>query len=116
MAARRTKGRSAKTAAPLEGSPAPVAATRSGLLSFLERHSPAIAIILIALASFRVISTYSRLSVTFDEPGHFACGLEYLSKHIYRYEAQHPPLARAMMALGPYLDGVRLRGNPNRDK
>jgi hypothetical protein len=56
------------------------------------------------------------MSVTPDEPGHFACGLQYLAKHIYRYEAQHPPLARAMMALAPYLDGVRPGSSPDRDQ
>src|SRR5207247_2150888 len=51
-----------------------------------------------------------------DEPGHFACGLEYLSNHVYRFESQHPPLARAMSALGPYLAGARLRGGADRDQ
>jgi hypothetical protein len=36
-----------------------------------------------------------------------------LARHVYRYESQHPPLARAMAALGPYLDGARPVGEPN---
>jgi hypothetical protein len=63
------------------------------------------------IASARIVSTYSELSLTADEPAHFACGLEYLQKHLYKYETQHPPLARAMAALGPYLYGARLRGH-----
>jgi hypothetical protein len=44
-----------------------------------------------------------------DEPAHIACGMEYLDKRVYRYEPQHPPLARAMVALLPYLSGRRVR-------
>jgi 4-amino-4-deoxy-L-arabinose transferase-like glycosyltransferase len=53
------------------------------------------------------------MSITFDEPAHLACGLQYLAQHVYLYEPQHPPLARAMAALGPYLDGARLLDAPN---
>jgi hypothetical protein len=53
------------------------------------------------------------MSITFDEPAHLACGLQYLAQHVYLYEPQHPPLARTMAALGPYLDGSRLLDAPN---
>jgi hypothetical protein len=33
--------------------------------------------------------------------------MEYLSKGVYRYEPQHPPLARVAAAIGSYLAGVR---------
>ena len=39
-----------------------------------------------------------------------ACGMEWLEKGVYRYEAMHPPLARVAAALGPYLAGVRGTG------
>jgi len=81
------------------------------LAPFLARYSLLLAVCLVTAASARIVATYSQLSLTVDEPGHFACGLEYLSRHVYEYESQHPPLARAMSALGPYLDGVRLRGH-----
>ena len=71
--------------------------------------------LLVALASVRIATTYRELSFTIDEPGHFACGLEYLTKHVYRYETQHPPLARAAIALLPYLAGVRPQNDPNRN-
>src|SRR5205823_4601676 len=83
---------------------------------FVERYALVLAICLVGVASLRIVATYSALSPTFDEPGHFACGLEYLSKHVYQYESQHPPLARAAMALLPYLDGAHLTGGPNRDE
>src|SRR5215831_19301252 len=82
---------------------------------FLGRHSILLAIVLVLAATVRIVSTYSELSLTFDEGGHFACGLEYLQKHVYLYEAQHPPLSRAAMALLPYLNGARLVGGADRD-
>ena len=78
-------------------------------------HSLLLASILIVIGSVRIAATYTVFSFTIDEPGHFACGLEYLSKHVYRYETQHPPLARAMVALAPYLSGIRPGGDPNRN-
>ena len=92
-----------------------IASATNGIGGFLERRSPALALALIALASVRIAATYRVFSFTIDEPGHFACGLEYLSKHVYRYETQHPPLARAVMALPPYLAGVRPLGEENRN-
>lgn len=85
-------------------------------LPFLEQRSLALAICLIALATFRIVATWSETGLTWDEPGHMACGLQYLAQHIYRYEAQHPPLARVMSALGPYLDGSRPLGGKNQDQ
>lgn len=79
------------------------------------RIAPILALALVAVASIRIAATYRVFSFTIDEPGHFACGLEYLSKHVYRYETQHPPLARAAIALLPYLSGVRPLGEENRN-
>jgi len=83
---------------------------------FLAKYAIILALSLVAIASARIWSTYSVFSLTVDEPGHFACGLEYLQKHIYQYETQHPPLGRAMAALGPFLAGSRLRGLADRNK
>ena len=66
------------------------------------------ALVFIGIGSARIVATYYELSLTYDEPGHFACGLEYLSEHVYRLETQHPPLTRAAVAMGPYLTGIRL--------
>src|SRR5579871_1027885 len=79
------------------------------------QRSVLLASLLAAVASARIAATYPVFSFTIDEPGHFACGLEFLSKHVYRYETQHPPLARAMIALGPYLAGIRPLNDPNRN-
>jgi hypothetical protein len=88
----------------------------ASVVPFLARRSLMLSIALIALASLRIVSTYPEMSPTWDEPGHMACGLQYLALHVYRYEARHPPLARVMSALGPYLSGARPMGIKNQDQ
>jgi hypothetical protein len=85
------------------------------ILPVLEQRSLLIAVCCMAVGCLRIAATWSELGLTFDEPQHFACGLEYLAKHVYRYETQHPPLARAMTALLPYVSGTRPSGNPDRE-
>ena len=65
------------------------------------------------ISALAIVGTYHVFSQTYDEPAHLASGIEYLSKGQYRYEAQHPPLARIMLALGPYARGVRTIGKIN---
>jgi len=77
------------------------------LAPFLERYCLLLCLLLVGIACARVISTYRALSLTVDEPIHLACGMEYVASHKYTLEPQHPPLSRAMQALGPYLDGSR---------
>jgi hypothetical protein len=76
------------------------AAKKAGLL----------AILLVLIATLRIAGTYWVFNHTIDEPAHIACGMEWLSKGTYGLEAQHPPLARVMTAIGPYLDGARSAG------
>jgi 4-amino-4-deoxy-L-arabinose transferase-like glycosyltransferase len=80
------------------------------IVSFLERRSLLLACVFIAVAVVRIVSAYTLNGITYDEPAHIACGMQYLAQHVYRYEAQHPPLARAMCALGPYLAGAHPAG------
>ena len=68
---------------------------------------------LILIGVFRICSTYSVFFQTWDEPGHIAAGIEWLDKGRYRFEPFHPPLARVMGALGPYLDGARVTRRRN---
>src|SRR5271155_3008886 len=77
------------------------------LAPFFEKYCLVLCLFLMGIACVRVISTYSALSLTIDEPVHFACGLAYIATHMYTLDTQQPPLARAMQALGPYLDGSR---------
>lgn len=71
------------------------------------------AILLVAIASARILSTYTVFNHTIDEPDHLAAGMEWLSAGKYLYEDQHPPLARVMGALGPYLAGERWLSGPD---
>lgn len=64
-------------------------------------------VVLIAIASIRIISTYFVFSNTTDEPAHIACGLEWLDRHAWTLEPLHPPLARVLTAVGPFLMGER---------
>lgn len=118
MASRKPGGRGLQRATPPQALPGPAHAGfwENRFEPFLERYSVALLLILLIVASARIVSTYSALSVTDDEPGHFACGLQWLSQHVYVYEAQHPPLQRVLDAIGPYLDGVRPIGDPNRNE
>jgi Dolichyl-phosphate-mannose-protein mannosyltransferase len=96
----------------------PVAETRRAQLAivpWLERHSLWIAVALTILGSARIAATYTVFNHTFDEPIHIACGMEWLEKGTYTCEPQHPPLARAAAALGPYLSGIRSQGIATRD-
>jgi len=65
------------------------------------------ALLLVLIASARIVSTYTVFNHTIDEPDHLAAGMEYLSTGKYLYEDQHPPLARVFGAIGPFLHGER---------
>ncbi|HEY9426180.1 MAG TPA: PQQ-binding-like beta-propeller repeat protein [Gemmatimonadaceae bacterium] len=63
---------------------------------------------MIALAACAVVARIAaRYGQTFDEPAHLAAGIEWLRDGSYRFDPQHPPLARVAIALGPMLDGAR---------
>jgi hypothetical protein len=67
----------------------------------------AVALCCILAGSARIVSTYRQLSITRDEPEHFACGLEYLSEHRICPDAEHPPLERTAAAVLPFAAGAR---------
>ena len=94
----------------------PVAWRSSRIVAFLERYRISILVCLMVTASIRIVATYAVFNHTIDEPGHIACGLEWLDKGIYQWEPQHPPLARIATALGPYLLGARSQHSPNPDQ
>jgi hypothetical protein len=70
--------------------------------AFVTRYSLPLFFLLVAMASARIISTYTVFNHTIDEPAHIACGMEWLDRGAYHYEAQHPPLSRVMMAVLPH--------------
>ena len=67
----------------------------------------------IAVGVGRIVATYRQLSATFDEPVHLESGIEWLQYGRLTYNQMHPPLSRAFIAAGPYLDGVRWQGRPD---
>ena len=77
------------------------------------RHAASVATLLVLITSARIVSTDTLFNHTVDEPAHLAAGMEWLSVGKYLYEDQHPPLARVMGALGPYLAGERFHPGPN---
>ena len=66
------------------------------------------ACVLIAAAVMQIVSTYRVFSTTADEPATVAGGMEWLDRGTYNLDNTHPPLARIAVALGPYLEGLRL--------
>jgi hypothetical protein len=66
------------------------------------------AAIIVCIALVRIVSTYAETTATFDEPFHIACGMQLLRQGVYTIELQHPPLARLMVALGPYAAGLQM--------
>jgi len=86
------------------------------LAPFFEKYCLVLCLGLIGIGCLRTMSTYCALSLTIDEPAHFACGMEYIASHTYTLLREQPPLSRAMQALGFYLDGLRppfgLRNTP----
>jgi hypothetical protein len=89
---------------------APEDSSAPALIAWLRKHSLWVFLLLTAVASARIVATYQVFNHTIDEPAHVACGMEWLSKGVYRYETQHPPLARVAAALGPYLEHIRTFG------
>src|SRR5581483_3838706 len=79
----------------------------SRIVPFLEKHWIALILLFVVIACVRIVSTYDALSLTVDEPIHFASGMQYLANHSYTLDLQHPPLSRALQAVGPYLAGSR---------
>ncbi|MFN2384826.1 MAG: ArnT family glycosyltransferase [Thermoanaerobaculia bacterium] len=63
-----------------------------------------------AIGAARIASTYRVFNHTVDEPAHLACGMEWLDRGRYAYQALHPPLPRVAAALLPRLSGARSHG------
>ena len=62
--------------------------------------------LLILAACLLAASTWRVYGHTWDEPEHLAAGMELLDKGHYEYDTEHPPIARVLIALGPFLAGA----------
>ena len=71
------------------------------------RRCALISALLVVIAALRIVSTYTALSHTVDEPIHLGAGMEWLDHGTITGDASHPPLARALSAIGPWLAGER---------
>ncbi|MGD0778484.1 MAG: glycosyltransferase family 39 protein [Candidatus Solibacter sp.] len=100
------KHRSLENAPPPKPRPSPA--------QWIQKHATLVFVGLLALASLRVVATYSVFNHTLDEPAHIACGMQWLDQGVYTYESQHPPLARVAAALGPFLLGRRTTNLPDK--
>jgi hypothetical protein len=88
--------------------PAPA---QSGSVSNTFLSKAAFALLLL-IATIRIVATYHVFNDTVDEAWHVGCGMIWLSGRTYDCNPEHPPLARGMMALGPFLAGARDPGFP----
>jgi hypothetical protein len=71
--------------------------------------------LVVLVCTLLAASTWRTFGHTWDEPEHLAAGLELLDRGKYEYDTEHPPIARALIALGPYLAGARSFGTPPPD-
>jgi len=81
--------------------------------AFKPRSAPSIRFglaLIILMSLLLAASTWRVYSHTWDEPEHLAAGLELLDRGRYEYDIEHPPLARVLIAMGPYLAGARSYG------
>ena len=74
---------------------------------FTLRRCALLSALLVLIAALRIVSTYTQLSHTVDEPVHLGAGMEWLDHGTFTGELAHPPLARVLAALGPWLAGER---------
>lgn len=72
-----------------------------------SRSWRAIALVVTVTAVMAIVSTYHVFNNMYDEPAVVAAGMEWVSRHSYTYEPQHPPLGRIAAAIGPFLSGGR---------
>ena len=66
--------------------------------------------LLIGIGIVRIVSTYHVFNATIDEGAHLACGIQWF-QNVYTYDQKHTPIARILVALLPYLAGVRGQGD-----
>jgi len=77
------------------------------------RRSFAALVAICALGCALCISTYRVFGNFWDEPEHIAAGLVLIDRGEYDYDNQHPPFARLLAAIGPYIVGTRIHGDPD---
>ncbi len=67
----------------------------------------ALAALLIAFGVIRMATTFRIFSATADEATHVGAGLEIYQYHRYLFQRENPPLPRLVLAIAPFLGGMR---------
>jgi Dolichyl-phosphate-mannose-protein mannosyltransferase len=65
-------------------------------------------VLVVGIGVARIVSTYREFTQTVDENSDIACGMQLLQNRVYFMDVKHPPVGRIAVALGPYLEGLRL--------
>jgi hypothetical protein len=75
-----------------------------------NRVAPLVIALVIVLSgsTAAIVTTYTRLSHTWDEATHVVAGLEVLQDGTYTFQTENPPLSRVPLAVIPFLNGARM--------
>jgi len=65
-------------------------------------------VLVIGIGMARIVSTYHEFTQTVDENSDIASGMQLLQDRVYFMDVKHPPVGRIAVALGPYVEGLRL--------
>jgi hypothetical protein len=88
-------------AAPVTEPPRPAAA---GAYARLRRHRrrllPLLVVLLLAQMAVAMVNSAVRQTPTIDEPVYVATATDYLHEHRLRYNPEHPPLGKLLIAAG----------------
>jgi hypothetical protein len=74
---------------------------------FTLRRCALLSAVLVSIAALRIVSASAVLSHTVDEPIHLGAGMEFLDHGTMTGDVSHPPMARVLSAIGPWLAGER---------
>lgn len=69
-------------------------------------RSTFVLLLMVCIAVARVASTHRVFSATADEPVHVASGYDWITRGVYIFDPEHPPLARGLFGLGLRMGGV----------
>jgi hypothetical protein len=110
-----TQERVRETAAPpaVADEPTPAAAGRPpGRFERLRRHRrwllPLVVVVLLGEMAVAMVTTAVAQTPTIDEPLYAATAVVYLQQHSLRYNPEHPPLGKLIIATGLATAGTRL--------